>query len=124
MTRDRAFLLGVGGVFLVAFALPLFLVPFEWAEALGWDVQRTDVGSYFGRCLGAVAVALTGAAVWGSRDPPRYRPLFDVFAVAGLLLAIVHLRGLIEDSQPPIEHVETLMYAAFACLALWCRPPA
>ena len=123
MTRARAFLLGVGVVFTVGFALPLFLVPFEWAEAFGWDVQRTDVGSYFGRCLGAVALAITGVALRGSRDPARYRALFDVMAVAGVLLSIVHLRGLVEDSQPAIEHVETLIYAGFAGLALWCRPP-
>ena len=123
MTRARWFLLVVGIFFLVLFALPLFLVPFEWAEAFGWDVERTDVGSYFGRCLGAVAIAISGLAVWASRAPERYRALFELFAAAAALLAIVHLRGLAEDSQPAIEHVETLMYAGFAALALWCRPP-
>ena len=97
-------------------------MPFDWADAFGWDVERTDVGSYFGRCLGAVAVALSGQAVWASRTPERYRSLFDLLAVVAALLAIVHLRGLVEESQPWIEHVETAGYAAFAALALWCRP--
>jgi hypothetical protein len=122
VTRSRLFLAVVGAVFLVVFAIPLFVVPFDWADAFGWDVQRTEVGSYFGRCLGAVAIALSGYALWGSRDPQRYRVLFELFAIAAALLAIVHLRGLVEDSQPAIEHVETLAYAAFAALALWCRP--
>jgi hypothetical protein len=112
----------VGGFFLVVFAIPLFLVPFEWAEAFGWDVQRTDVGSYFGRCLGAVAIALSGQAVWASRAPEHHRHLFDLLASAAALLAVVHLRGLVEDSQPWIEHAETAGYGAFAALALWCRP--
>ena len=123
MSRARAFLLGVGLLFMVAFALPLFLVPFEWAEAFGWEVERTDVGSYFGRCLGAVAVAISGTAIWASRAPARYRSLFELLAASAVLLSIVHLRGLAEDSQPAIEHVETLVYAGFAGLALWCRPP-
>lgn len=124
MTRARVFLAVVGVFFLVGFALPLFLVPFEWAEAFGWDVERTDLGSYFGRCLGAVAIAISGQALWASRAPGRYRPLFELIAAAAALLAIVHLRGLVEESQPVVEHVETAMYAGFAALALWCRPPA
>lgn len=124
MTRSRVFLAVVGALFLVVFAIPLFLVPFEWAEAFGWDVQRTDVGSYFGRCLGAVAIAISGQAAWASRAPERYRPLFDLLAVAAALLAIVHLRGLVEESQPWIEHAETAGYAAFAALAIWCRSPS
>ena len=36
--RARAFLLIVGGLFLVVFALPLFIAPFTWAEWFGWDV--------------------------------------------------------------------------------------
>ena len=43
-------------------------------------------------------------------------------AVVGGLLALVHLRGLVEDSQPLVEHIETAMYAGFGALALWCRP--
>ena len=123
MRRAQVLLLVVGCFFMFLFALPLFLVPFEWAEAFGWDVERTDVGSYFGRCLGAVAVAISGQAIWASRHPERYRSLFDLFAAAAILLSIVHLRGLIEESQPWIEHVETLGYAAFAGLALWAKPP-
>ncbi|MDQ3936616.1 MAG: hypothetical protein M3340_18500 [Actinomycetota bacterium] len=122
MTRSRAFLMAVGGLFLVVFAIPLFLVPFEWAEAFGWDVERSDLGSYFGRCLGALAIAISGQALWASRDPERFRSLFELLAVAAALLAIVHARGLAEESQPLVEHLETALYAAFAGLALWCRP--
>lgn len=122
MTRPQLFLGAVGAFFLVVFAIPLFLVPFEWADAFGWDAERTDVGSYFGRCLGAVAIALSGQALWAAREPERYRPLFDLLAAVAALLAIVHLRGLFEDSQPVVEHLETLGYAAFAGLALWAKP--
>ena len=122
--RARAFLLVTGISFMVVIALPLFIDPYWWADAFSWDTgPETDLGNYFGRCLGAVAVAISGQAVWASRAPERYRSLFDLLAAVAFLLAIVHLRGLVEDSQPWIEHVETAGYAAFAGLALWARPP-
>ena len=124
MTRSAVFLAVVGAFFLAVFAIPLFLVPFEWAEAFGWDVERTDLGSYFGRCLGAVAIAISGQALLAARAPERHRSLFELIAAAAALLAIVHLRGLVEDSQPLVEHLETAGYAAFAAVAIWARPPA
>ena len=124
MNRSRAFLLVVGAVFLPVFAIPLFVDPYWWAERFSWDTgPETDLGVYFGRCLGAVAIAVAGTALAASRAPGRNRAIFTVLGVAGVLLALVHLRGLIDDSQPLVEHLETIGYAAFAGLAFWCRPP-
>ena len=122
-TRARNFLLVVGGFFLVVFALPLLIAPFSWAEAFGWDVgPHTDLAAYFGRCLGAVATALTVVALAAARRPSEHRWLFALFALAAALLALVHLIGLLRDAQPTIEHLEIAGYAAFSGLALWCRP--
>ena len=122
--RSRAFLLVFAGVFLPVFALPLFIDPYWWADRFGWDTgAETDLGRYFGRCLGAVAIAVAGTALLASRDPGRYRAVFTIATVAGALLAIVHLRGLVEDAQPLVEHLETAGYAGVAALAWWCRPP-
>jgi hypothetical protein len=49
---------------------------------------------------------------------------FTLIALATALVAAVHLRGLIEDSQPTVEHLETGGFAVVCALALWCRPPA
>ena len=122
--RSRVFLLVVAGIFLPLFALPLFIDPYWWADLFGWDTgPETDLGHYFGRCLGAVAIALVGTALVAARNPGRYQSLFTVLTAAGALLALVHLRGLVEDAQPLVEHLETGGYAAFAALAWWCRPP-
>lgn len=121
--RASVFLLVVAVVFLPLFAVPLFIDPYWWAERFGWDTgPETDLGNYLGRCLGALAIAIAGTALFAARDPDRYRALFTILAVGGALLAIVHLRGLIEDSQPLIEHLETALYAGFAGLAWWSRP--
>lgn len=117
------FLVGVGLVFLPLFALPLFLDPYGWARRFGWAAEpETDVGLYFGRCLGAVAVALSGGALAASRRPSEHRSLFTVLEMASWLLTVVHVRGLLQRRQPPIEHAEIAGYAAFAVAARRFRP--
>ena len=124
MRSPRVFLLVVGIVFLPVFAIPLFVDPYWWAERFGWDTgPETELGQYLGRCLGAVAIAIAATALAASREPERNSALFTVLGVGGVLLAVVHLRGLIEDAQPLVEHLETAMYAAFGAAALWPRPP-
>ena len=45
-TRGRIFLVAVGTLFLVVFALPLFIAPFTWAEArISWSSCPADAGS-------------------------------------------------------------------------------
>jgi hypothetical protein len=125
MNRSSAFLVAVAAVFVPIFALPLFIDPIWWGERFGWDTGGThDLTVYLGRCLGAVALAIAVVALRGSRDPASVRWLFDLLALAGGLLAIVHLRGAIEADQPLIEDLEVLMYAGFAAAAWLCRPSA
>ena len=100
------------------FALPLLLDPYRWARAFGWRAEpETDVGLYFGRCLGAFATAACIEAGRAARDPQRHRSYFGFAEIAGWLLAAVHVRGLIERRQPPIEHAEIAGWALFAVAA-------
>ena len=123
MDRARLFLLVLGSVFMVAIGIPLFVDPYWWGDLFGWDTgTRTDLTVYLGRCLGAVAIAISGTALWASRAPAEHRTLFDIVASAGVLLAIVHLRGLLDDAQPVVEDLEILLYGGFAALAWWCKP--
>ena len=105
----------VTGVAAPVFALPLFLDPYRWARAFGWRTEpETDVGLYFGRCLGAVATAACVQAALAARDPDGHRSYFRFAEVSGWLLAAVHVRGLLERRQPPIEHAEIVGWAALA----------
>ena len=114
---------GFAALFLPVFALPLLLKPYAWARAFGWKEEpETDVGLYFGRCLGAVATGVCLQAVHASRDPAANRSFFGFMEVGGWLLAFVHLRGLLERRQPPIEHVEIAGYALTAMAARRVRP--
>jgi hypothetical protein len=108
----------VAGVFGPVFALPLLIDPYRWARAFGWRAEpETDIGLYFGRCLGALATAACVEAGRAARDPVRHRSYYDFAEVAGWLLSAVHVRGLVERRQPPIEHAEIVGYALFALAA-------
>ena len=121
----RLFLRVFGALFLPVFALPLLLHPYRWARAFGWREEPvTDVGLYFGRCLGALATALCVRAAQASREPTRHRSLFSLIELTGWLLSAVHVRGLLERRQPPVEHAEIAGYAAVALLARRVRPRA
>ena len=115
---SRRFAAALASLFGPVFALPLLLDPYRWARAFGWAREpETDVGLYFGRCLGAVATAFCAQAVRASRDPVRHRSWFEFSEIAGWLLAAVHLRGLLERRQPPIEHAEIIGYSVTAAAA-------
>jgi hypothetical protein len=122
--RARALLVLVAVLFIPVFAVPLFIDPYWWGDVFGWDTaSRSDLGAYLGRCLGAVALAIAVTALLAARDPAANRSLFDLLGLGAALLALVHVRGLVEDSQPLVEHLEIAMYAGFAGLAWWCKPP-
>jgi hypothetical protein len=105
----------IAALFGPVFALPLLLDPYRWARAFTWrDEPETDVGLYFGRCLGAMATASCIQAARAARDPERNRGWFEFAELVGWLMAFVHLRGWVERRQPPIEHAETAGWAAFA----------
>ena len=111
-------------LFTPIFALPLFFDPYRWARAFGWKSEpETDVGLYFGRCLGAVALGICGQGARAAHAPERHRSFFQIAEVAAWFLAAVHLRGLLEGRQPPIEHAEIVGYAGIAAAARRVRPP-
>jgi hypothetical protein len=106
------------GLFGPVFALPLLIDPYRWARAFGWREEPvTDVGLYFGRCLGALATASVIQAARAARDPRGNAGYFEFAEAAGWLLAVVHVRGLLEGRQPPIEHAEIVGYSAAALAA-------
>jgi hypothetical protein len=118
----RLYLRALGMLFLPVFALPLLLNPYGWARRFGWRREpETDVGLYFGRCLGAVATAICVHALRASREPAKHGPFLGMVELTNWLLTLVHLRGLVERRQPPIEHAEVAGYAASALLARRAR---
>jgi hypothetical protein len=119
----RLYLRIISPVFLAIIGLPLLLNPYAWARAFGWRKEReTDIGLYFGRCLGAVATGISVQALRASREPSRHRSFFGLIELVFWLMSAVHLKGLLERRQPPVEDAEIIGYAALAVLTRRVRP--
>ncbi len=109
--------------FLLVYALPLFLMPLRWARWFRWEplTGNPDLAVYFGRCLGAAALAIIWAAFSGMPDPRGHRVVFELIGAACGLLTVVHIWGAIQRTQPWTETAEIVMYAAVTGMAFWLR---
>lgn len=124
---DRAlaswFLLTSATFFLVVYALPLLFVPLRWARWFRWKLperpETSHLTVYFARCLGALALSVIVVTYRAAGDPRGHRVLFDLIALVGGLMALVHAWGAIRRTQPWTEHVEIVLYAAVAAVAVW-----
>ncbi len=117
------FLWTLAGVFLICFALPLLLAPIAWARVFRWPQPAADhLTLYFGRCLGAVALAIVAICFRAAPRASAHALLFELLAAAGALLALVHVWGAIRKQQPWTETVEIVLYAGAAAAAWALRP--
>jgi hypothetical protein len=99
----------------VGLGVALFLDPYRWARGFGWPREpETDVGLYFGRCLGALALAVSFQGARAALDPEEHRSYYPFAEAVGWLVAAAHARGLVEGRQPPIEHVEIVAWLGMA----------
>ena len=111
---SRRFATGAGLV-QTAFGVSLFLDPFGWARAFRWSPEpHTNLGLYFGRCLGALAISYGLEGLQAARDPRRGETWFRATEAGAWLLAAIHVRGMLERSQPLTETVEIPGWVAMA----------
>ncbi|MEQ1550258.1 hypothetical protein [Sphingorhabdus sp.] len=119
----QSFLLVLGIITTLAFALPLFFAPLKWARLMLFKVpEDTDLNVYFGRCLGAFILVVEMMIFRGAFDPAITRITFDIlFAVFGIML-VVHLYGWLKEIQPVTENLENIMWAVLLVLAALFYP--
>jgi hypothetical protein len=111
---SRRFATGAGLV-QTAFGVSLFLDPFGWARVFRWSPEpHTNLGLYFGRCLGAVAIGYGLEGLRAARDPRRGERWFRATEAGAWLLAAVHVRGMLERRQPMSETAEIPGWVAMA----------
>jgi len=108
------------------FAVPIGLAPIGWARAFRWPVapaagagahaDERRLSVYFARCLSACVVAFgvaSALAAWTGPIPPT---LGLQAIVLGAGLALAHVVGAVERSQPRTEDLEIALYGG---LTLW-----
>jgi hypothetical protein len=117
------FLWVTAAFFLVCFALPLLFAPIAWARAFLWKSPSQDpLTLYFGRCLGAVALAIVGCCFRAAPRASTHPILFELLGAAGVLLALVHAWGALKRQQPWTETVEIALYGGAAAAAFLLHP--
>ena len=110
----RRFAAGVGLV-QMAFGVSLFVDPYRWAGVFRWRPEpQTDVGLYFGRCLGALAIGAGLEGLRAARNPEGGGSWFRFTEAGAWLLAAAHIRQGLERRQPLTETAEIPGWVAMA----------
>jgi hypothetical protein len=115
------FLWILGASFLVAFAVPLLVMPLRWARLFGWTARREPLTLYFGRCLGGVAIANCVISMRLAPSISAHPVWLEFIAVSGAGLAIAHVVGAVEGEQPWIETAEIVLFAGAEAAAAGLR---
>ena len=116
------FLVIGGAIFAVAFALPILLAPLTWARLFRWQLPaNTELTVYFGRCVGALGLAVVAVGFIAAPHPEQHVILFDLLIAVGGGLTAVHVWGAVERSQPWTETAEIAMYLGLTIAAVLLR---
>jgi hypothetical protein len=121
----QTFLLTVAIVTTLIAALPIFLVPIQWARPLGWRIPAdTDLALYFGRCLGAFILILEAFWIHAAVTGANLQVAFAMATAAPALMVYVHVIGWAQKVQPLSETIEIFVYGALFVLTLLFWPVA
>jgi hypothetical protein len=117
------FLIVSAVIFILVIALPLLFVPLTWARWFRWKLPEgsNDLTVYFGRCLGATALAIIIAVAHGIPDPKSHHLLFDLVSMTSGLMIGIHVWGWIRKTQPLSETVEIAVWVVVFGMSLWIR---
>jgi len=119
----QTFLVVFGVVAGLVFALPIFLVPLTWGRAFRWNLpQDTDLAIYFGRCLGVLAVVLSGFALRAGFTGDGVEQMFQIMILVFVGMTLVHVVGAIQRIQPVTETIEIAFWAGLVLLGLAFYP--
>lgn len=120
---SSAFLRTIAVLTLIAFAIPISVVPLRWAKALRWEIDaKPELALYFGRCLGVVALVLVWAS-WHAASHPALQPFyFSMFIGSTGLLTLVHIVGALQKVQPWTETAEIPFWGGLVLLAILFYP--
>jgi len=119
----RWFLIVVGAIFTVGYALPIAFAPMRWGRAFRWSVEGADtaLSLYFARCLGGVAIAMLIVMFRAAVDPRAHPDAFELIALVSAAMTVVHVYGAIARVQPWTEDAEIVVYLAIGGASIWFR---
>ena len=117
------FLYVVGIAMIVAFGIPLTIVPLRWARVFRWEVpQPENLAVFLGRSLGIFVSMLAIFAFRVTSEPAAKPFFFDLMLWIIAAMGILHIYGAIRKTQPITETVEIVLWVVLF-LATLCFYP-
>lgn len=117
------YLIIAGVAMLVAFGMPLMLVPMAWARLYHWPLpQERTLVIFLGRSLG---VFITIMAIFAFRvtQIPAAKPFFfDLMLWIFVGMIVLHVYGAIRKAQPLTETLEIAMWVVLNLITLGFYP--
>ena len=101
------YLLVLGVITTLFFALPLFCAPLFWAKMMFWKVPvETDLANYFGRCVGAFILVVEYYIFKAVITGEGLILVFELLTLVYGLMLVLHVYGAIKRIQPITETLE------------------
>jgi hypothetical protein len=117
------YLIVAGVAMLVAFGLPLILVPLRWAKLFRWDVSNSgDLVIFLGRSLGVFITVIALYAFKVSQNPVAMPFYYELMMWTFLGMILLHVYGAIRKTQPITETIEIGLWIIL-CLVTLCFYP-
>ena len=122
-TYSNVYLYAAGAAMLVAFGIPLLLVPLRWARAFRWEVpQPENLVVFLGRSLG-ILISLLAIFAFKVTASPAAKPFFfDFMLWLFAAMTALHAYGAIRKTQPVTETVEILLWVVLFLITLCFYP--
>jgi hypothetical protein len=120
---SRLLLAVIGVGFLGGYALPLLFAPLRWATWLRWSLPTgsQSLTVYFGRCVGALALVITGLTLRAALAPRAHVETVELLIGTGAVMTALHVWGAVEGSQPKSETAEVALYLALTVMLCFAR---
>ncbi len=118
------YLYTAGAAMLLAFGIPLLVVPLRWAQLFRWQVpQPENLVVFLGRSMGII-ISLIAIFAFRAAVSPQAQPFFfDLMLWTFAAMLVLHIYGAIRKTQPITETIEIGLWVILFLVTL-CFYPA
>ena len=112
-----------GVAMIIAFGIPLMLVPLRWARVFRWEVPKPEnLVVFLGRSLG-IFISVIAVFAFKATGSPAAKPFFfDLMLWIFVTMIALHAYGAIQKTQPISETVEILLWIVLLLVTLCFYP--
>ncbi len=120
---SNIYLVIAGASMLVAFGLPLVLLPMSWARLFRWEVpQSQKLAVFMGRSMG-IFISIMAIFAFKAAQHPAFQPFFFdlmLWIFGGMIL--LHVYSAIRKAQPITETLEIGLWVVLSLVTLGFYP--